>query len=147
MSTYGERAAGVTLQRMQLICVLGAASAVWFCGTSYGNSAGTTANAHVASLGYHFVFMAFITLSRVGLWGFDVCERQVLQQATRHAGSAIALFTVERGIAEVANIAMLAASFAFQRPEEYYYLAALSAASVATATALLVGVVHKTHQR
>ena len=98
--------------------------------------------------------MGGVAASRVGLWGFDLCERQALQTAAAAAsewgggggggggggsgsgsgsGGAgggrrrmVALFATERALAELAGLAMLALSLALPAVESFGALAALS---------------------
>ena len=102
------------------------------------------------------VVMGGVAASRVGLWGFDLCERQVLQTAAAAAsewdgggsgggggGAAgggrrmVALFATEKALAELAGLAMLALSLALPAVESFGVLAALSLLAVTCAAALV----------
>ena len=111
------------------------------------------------------VVMGGVAASRVGLWGFDLCERQALQTAAAAAsewdggggsghgsgggsGSGgggvvgggrrlVALFATEKALAELAGLAMLALSLALPAVESFGVLAALSLLAVSCAAALV----------
>jgi len=118
--------AGVLLQRGQLAAI--AVAAAVFCGMS-------TARAWTR-VQPEAVFMAALALSRVGLWGFDLCERQLLQTAAERR-TAVLLFSFEKALTEVAGLCMLAVSLRFSAPSQFGTLVGLSVAAVGAATVLL----------
>ena len=134
----GPLRAGVLLQRLQLVFVA-LATAACVCPLRLWPAAGMLRREHVVMVG--------VVASRVGLWGFDLCERQALQQACVAAGGSeggarasdgtVALFATEKALTELAGLAMLAASLPLSDPEAFGALAALSLAAVTGAAALI----------
>jgi len=80
--------------------------------------------------------MGALALSRVGLWGFDLCERQLVQTAAEPS-TAVLLFSFESAAAEAAVLCMLAVSLLFSAASQFGVLVGLSVAAVGTASALL----------
>mmetsp|Transcript_112796 Transcript_112796/g.364145 ORF Transcript_112796/g.364145 Transcript_112796/m.364145 type:complete len:453 (+) Transcript_112796:229-1587(+) len=124
MRQRGAARAGLLLQRGQLAALLAAGAA--FC------KMGGAREAPVMEA----TFMGALALSRVGLWGFDLCERQLVQTAAEPS-TAVLLFSFESAAAEAAVLCMLAVSLLFSAASQFGVLVGLSVAAVGTASALL----------
>ena len=81
--------------------------------------------------------MGAVAGSRVGLWGFDLCERALLQLAVPAGDGAVLVFNFERALAELAGFGMLGLSLAYPRPDDFGVLVGVSAAAVCVSSAVL----------
>ena len=128
IARFGAAAAAVWLQRLQMAAVGLAGVATWPRTTLWWPP----------SLRPHreLILMGAVATSRVGLWGFDLSERQLLQLAAPPHQAAL-LFSLERSLAEAAGLLLLLLSLAYSAPDDFYLLVALSVAAVATSTAIL----------
>jgi len=80
--------------------------------------------------------MASLAISRIGLWGFDLSERQLVQ-STVTAEDALPVFSFEKALAELAGLLMLAVSLVAPSVDNFYILVSMSSCAVAVATGLL----------
>lgn len=118
----GVAPAGVWLQRLQLVFILACPLAVFVPG--WPNPPAT--------------LMVAVVSSRVGLWGFDLCERAMLQLSVA-PDRAVKLFSFERAAGEVCVLIMLVVSLIFPDPEDFGVLVCLSAGAVTTCAIILAG--------
>lgn len=101
--------------------------------------------------------MVGVASSRVGLWGFDLSERQALQTVAAGLGGArgtnvrtrahtrvgggdgpcVALFATEKALTEAASLAMLLVSLRLSDVDSFGALATLSLLAVTGAAALV----------
>ena len=138
----GPIEAGLLLQRAQLACVC-VATAACVCPLQLWPTVGRLVPSR------ELVVMGGVAASRVGLWGFDLCERQALQTAAASecggsgGGAAgggrrmVALFATEKALSELAGLAMLALSLVLPDVDSFGVLAALSLLAVACAAGLV----------
>lgn len=78
-----------------------------------------------------------LPLSRVGLWAFDLAERQVVQQASASATDRLLVFAVEQGLTQVASLGMLVCSLCFPEVNDFPKLIGLSACGLVLAMVIL----------
>lgn len=121
----GVGRAGAVLQRLQLGMVVAAALAVLLPSWPRRGPAREA------------VLMGAVAGSRVGLWGFDLCERALLQLAVPAGDGAVLVFNFERALAELAGFGMLGLSLAYPRPDDFGVLVGVSAAAVCVSSAVL----------
>jgi iron-regulated transporter 1 len=126
--------------RVQLgqCCLLWAGALAYACPPSLGRHLLLPSAFSSVSSGWReLALMISVVASRVGLWGFDLCERQIVQAAAAPAGDAVHLFSVERALAEGAGLAMTGLSLWWSAPEQFANLLALSLAAVSGSAWLL----------
>ena len=76
------------------------------------------------------IIVATLSLSRIGLWSFDLCERQIVQTAA--GPECLAVFAQEKALSQAASLAMTATSVVFSSADEFFVLVALSVAALLT---------------
>jgi len=77
-----------------------------------------------------------IAVSRLGLWCFDLAERQILQEAVT-ASQRAPLFALETSACQGAQLSILMVGLLFPAPSQFGILVALSASATASACAIL----------
>jgi hypothetical protein len=86
-------------------------------------------------------FLVAVVLSRLGLWAFDLLERQLVQETAGEVaggdGSLLLLLCFERSLCNVGNFAVPLICLAFRRPEQFGVLVLGSALATVLATTLL----------
>jgi iron-regulated transporter 1 len=130
----GVMRAGFYSLSLQLICVLTAVLSV-STSTTETDNAEIDATA-VTGTGASAMMLAVIA-SRVGLWGFDLAERQVVQQAAQREDRAM-LFNWERAVCNATYLVIVGLSMVFPSPSEFWVLVWVSASAIAAAF-LVVG--------
>lgn len=102
--------------------------------------AATTSQTHLKLAGLALV--AGVALSRLGLWGFDLCVQYLVQEdapaATRGSFSAI-----EMSLQNVFELLSFATTMIFYRPEDFKYPVYISAGAVALSAACFAGFVRQ----
>ena len=102
--------------------------------------AATTSQTHLKLAGLALV--AGVALSRLGLWGFDLCVQYLVQEdapeATRGSFSAI-----EMSLQNFFELLSFATTMIFYRPEDFKYPVYISAGAVALSAACFAGFVRQ----
>lgn len=102
--------------------------------------AATTSQTHLKVAGLALV--AGVALSRLGLWGFDLCVQYLVQEdapeATRGSFSAI-----EMSLQNFFELLSFATTMIFYRPEDFKYPVYISAGAVALSAACFAGFVRQ----
>lgn len=102
--------------------------------------AATTSQTHLKITGLALV--AGVALSRLGLWGFDLCVQYLVQEdapeATRGSFSAI-----EMSLQNFFELLSFATTMIFYRPEDFKYPVYISAGAVAISAACFAGFVRQ----
>lgn len=102
--------------------------------------AATTSQTHLKIAGLALV--AGVALSRLGLWGFDLCVQYLVQEdapeATRGSFSAI-----EMSLQNFFELLSFATTMIFYRPEDFKYPVYISAGAVAVSAACFAGFVRQ----
>jgi iron-regulated transporter 1 len=102
--------------------------------------AATTSQTHLKLAGLALV--AGVALSRLGLWGFDLCVQYLVQEdapeATRGSFSAI-----EMSLQNFFELLSFATTMIFYRPEDFKYPIYISAGAVALSAACFAGFVRQ----
>eukprot|EP00698_Gefionella_okellyi_P025507 TRINITY_DN9372_c0_g1_i1.p1 TRINITY_DN9372_c0_g1~~TRINITY_DN9372_c0_g1_i1.p1 ORF type:complete len:289 (-),score=55.38 TRINITY_DN9372_c0_g1_i1:151-1017(-) len=81
------------------------------------------------------VFLAFLVLSRVGLWSYDVCQVQVMQEGV--AGSDVSTVNaIERSVQKLAEMTMYVLAMIWHDPTQFWVLVTVSCVAVATSGVL-----------
>ncbi|RPB03933.1 hypothetical protein L873DRAFT_1799902 [Choiromyces venosus 120613-1] len=127
MSRVGPIRGGLWFVNWQLLCVAGAVSAFWFL-----------ENPMMAAGG----LILGVILSRIGLWGFDLCVQIIIQDEVEPAyrGSFSAMEASVQNTFELGSYAM---TVVFARPAEFKYPVFMSAVAVFVAAVLFAGFVRK----
>ena len=134
----GPLRAGFHLQRLQFGCVALATLAL-VCPRAYWPPPGRAVPSREQ------LVMLGVASSRIGLWGFDLSERQALQTAAvglgegRDSGGSpgVTLFATEKALTEAAGLAMLVVSLPLSDVDSFGVLATLSLLAVAFAAVLV----------
>ncbi|PRP81951.1 hypothetical protein PROFUN_10523 [Planoprotostelium fungivorum] len=83
-----------------------------------------------------YSFQLFIVLSRLGLWSFDICHVQIMQEGVDKENIGV-VSGVEYSLTNLAFTVILAAGTVFNEPSTYIYVLGISYAAILTA-----GIVH-----
>ena len=83
------------------------------------------------------VFLGSLVVSRLGLWAFDLVEREVLQTAASGDEACLALFAEQNKRTSAASLLMFGASAVFSGAATFPYLIAASLANLFVASFLL----------
>mmetsp|Transcript_12789 Transcript_12789/g.18629 ORF Transcript_12789/g.18629 Transcript_12789/m.18629 type:complete len:336 (-) Transcript_12789:36-1043(-) len=83
-------------------------------------------------------FFARISLSRVGLWSFDLVERQLLQESVSKSNQTV-FFNGEKSVAQISSLVMMGLCYIFSGSESFVVLVSVSVAAV-TLSSVLLGV-------
>lgn len=83
-------------------------------------------------------FFASISLSRIGLWTFDLVERQLLQESVSKSNQTV-FFNGEKGATQILSLVMMGLCYIFSGPESFTVLVSVSVAAV-TFSSILLGV-------
>ena len=134
--SLGAASAGVQLQRLQAAAVAAAALAFFVAPGAWPGEGAWWAAAAQLRVTREAALMAAVVVSRVGLWGFDLCERQLLQQSAPPRDAPL-LFSFEKALAEAAGLLMLLLSVRFATPEQFGVLVGVSVAAVGACSAVL----------
>ena len=98
------------------------------------------------SSGTHPLMVA-ITASRLGLWGFDLSERQIVQEdavKTLPATEKTMLFNWEKALCNAAYLVMVGLSLIYDSPADFGVLIVVSAAAIAAAFGMALVAVNST---
>jgi hypothetical protein len=134
--------AATSSQAMQTLAVL--VAAFFFHQLHLGDGAadagaGTSGSGDSSARSFRlYYFLGALALSRVGLWSFDLVERQVLQQEVPDQEQQTLLFNFERSLTQAAQLCMLGFCVLFPDPSKFGVLVLLSTAAVCMAFGLLV---------
>jgi iron-regulated transporter 1 len=134
--------AATSSQAMQTLAVL--VAAFFFHQLHLGDGAadagaGTSGSGDSSARNFRlYYFLGALALSRVGLWSFDLVERQVLQQEVPDQEQQTLLFNFERSLTQAAQLCMLGFCVLFPDPSKFGVLVLLSTAAVCMAFGLLV---------
>ncbi|KAF3033077.1 hypothetical protein E8E12_002392 [Didymella heteroderae] len=130
MSRIGAVRSGLWFINEQLFSILAAIS--FFAATT------SSTNLKIAGL----ALVAGVCLSRLGLWGFDLCVQYLVQEdapeATRGSFSAI-----EMSLQNFFELLSFATTMIFYRPEDFKYPVYISAGAVALSAACFAGFVRQ----
>ncbi|GME43151.1 hypothetical protein DM02DRAFT_707097 [Neofusicoccum parvum] len=83
-----------------------------------------------------------VILSRVGLWGFDLCAQAIIQDAV-DLDNRGAFSTVEASFQNLFELLSYVSTIVFSRPNQFQWPAVISAAAVYLAGAMYAGYVRK----
>jgi len=75
------------------------------------------------------LFLSCLAFSRVGLWGFDLTERQIVQLATTES-SRLSVFAVERAMSQALSLLMMMCSLWWSSAGDFNVLVAFSMAAL-----------------
>jgi hypothetical protein len=89
----------------------------------------------VVTAGAVWVFLTCLVVSRVGLWGFDLVERQIMQENVAASDRGV-INGVEYALTNVFALMSFALGMLANKPEQFGWLVGISFCNVATATAL-----------
>eukprot|EP00039_Didymoeca_costata_P025502 m.13624 g.13624 ORF g.13624 m.13624 type:complete len:442 (-) comp4887_c0_seq1:85-1410(-) len=87
--------------------------------------------------GAAYTVIASISLSRVGLWSFDLCEREIVQENTTDISRALML-NCEKAVASAAYLAVLILSMVLSEKEDFWVIAFSSGVAVTVAMCLAI---------
>lgn len=120
----GNFKAGVIAQFGQCACCIVAMIAFY-----HRNDHITNNNHHPAATTAHMAsFLIPVVASRIGVYVFDLVERQILQETVPRARQTL-YFNTERGLRELALFGMMYLSYIYSKPESFGVLVNLSAAA------------------
>lgn len=81
-------------------------------------------------------FLASISLSRIGLWTFDLVERQLLQETASKSDQTV-FFNGEKGVTQILTLIMMIFCYIFSDPESFSILVSMSVAAVTCSSIIL----------
>lgn len=81
-------------------------------------------------------FLASVGVSRIGLWSFDLVERQVLQESVPSFQQTL-FFNGEKSVAQLFSLGMMVLCYAFPDPDSFHVLVACSVLAV-TASSIII---------
>lgn len=120
---------------LQLVCVTTAVISVVGIVPGIGSSGSSGGGGAGDGVGTGPLMVA-ITASRLGLWGFDLSERQIVQEdavKSLPATEKTVLFNWEKALCNAAYLVMVALSLAFDAPADFWVLVVVSAAAITAA--------------
>lgn len=82
-------------------------------------------------------FLISIGLSRVGLWSFDLVERQIVQESVRKEEQTL-FFNGERSATQFLSLLMMASCYIFPEPESFLILVVFSVMAVSLSSVLIL---------
>lgn len=113
---------------------LTAATAVFFWASPAGGGGGSLTGATCLAAG--------VALSRIGLWGYDLCAQSIVQDevADAHRG---AFSTAEAAFQNLFEVLAYATTIVWARPDQFRWPVAVSVAAIYTASALYTAFVRR----
>lgn len=134
---FGLYKAGAVLQFAQTGCVLLAAYTILSVVRAMNESTRTD-NDNMDTLLQQLLYVGLVPLavSRVGLWGFDLVERQILQETVPRSRQTV-FFNAEKGLTQLVSLGMMQVCYIYADPDSFGMLASLSACAVFTASVVL----------
>ncbi|KAK8153825.1 Ferroporti-1 [Phyllosticta citrichinensis] len=123
--------AGLWFVNEQLLCVA-ASTALYVAALSSSSSSPSTSSTTQKAAGASLI--AGVTLSRLGLWGFDLCVQYLIQEEVppAHRG---AFSSAEMALQNLFELLSFALTVVFPRPDQFVWPVLISAAAVAVAAA------------
>ncbi|OAA59802.1 Ferroporti-1 [Niveomyces insectorum RCEF 264] len=123
------------------------AGVAWFFagGSVFGpTTAGSGSGGSTATISAATGLAVGVALSRVGLWGYDLCAQNIVQDEVPfdHRG---AFSTAEAALQNLFEVLSYVATIVFSRPDQFKWPVVISAGAVYTAAALYTGFVR--HRR
>lgn len=122
---FGIYKAGTTAQFFQTSCVVCAVA-------SFFQFSDSSKSGQLLVWGFLFP----IAISRVGLWGFDLVERQILQERVPAERQTV-FFNAERGWTQLISLGMMYLCYVFAEPSSFSILVGVSATAVVSSSILL----------
>ncbi|CAK7274568.1 hypothetical protein SEPCBS119000_006241 [Sporothrix epigloea] len=113
---------------------LTAAMTTFFATTAQGSTTGGIFGASCLAIG--------VALSRIGLWGFDLCAQSIVQDEVFDAQRG-AFSTVEAAFQNLFEVLAFATTIVWSRPEQFHKPVIVSVAAVYTASALYTAFVRQ----
>lgn len=83
-----------------------------------------------------------VSLSRLGLWGFDLCVQYLVQEDAPEASRG-SFSAVETSLQNLFELASYATTMVFARPEQFQYPVYISAGAIAVSAACFAGFVRR----
>jgi len=123
-------------QWLQSICILIGVYSFYEISNKLGSSDDNTESGTSSFL--LLQFLASISLSRIGLWTFDLVERQLLQETVPKSHQTV-FFNGEKGITQILSLIMMGFCYIFSNPESFSILVTISVAAV-TCSSILLGI-------
>lgn len=136
---FGLYKAGAVLQLAQTGCVLLAAYTILSVVRAAKNESGYSDNDNMDTLLLQqllYFGLVPLAVSRVGLWGFDLVERQILQETVPRSQQTV-FFNAEKGLTQLVSLGMMQVCYIYADPDSFGMLASLSACAVLTASVVL----------
>ena len=79
-----------------------------------------------------YVFLSAVVVSRIGLWKFDLCETQLMQEGISD-DERLPVNSVQGSLSQLGSVLSYVAGVVFSDPKEYFYLVTGSCGVVTTA--------------
>mmetsp|Transcript_26579 Transcript_26579/g.40338 ORF Transcript_26579/g.40338 Transcript_26579/m.40338 type:complete len:499 (+) Transcript_26579:4-1500(+) len=128
--------ASALTQWAQSVCILFGAYSFYRINNNYYDQYYGDEGKAVESSFLLLQFIAGISLSRVGLWSFDLVERQLLQESVSKSNQTV-FFNGEKSVTQILSLLMMGLCYIFSGSESFVVLVSVSVAAVTLSSTLL----------
>ncbi|KAK8238875.1 hypothetical protein HDK77DRAFT_447103 [Phyllosticta capitalensis] len=128
--------AGLWFVNEQLFCVIATVGVYVFALSSASKNLDSILSQQTAGA----ALIAGVTLSRLGLWGFDLCVQYLIQEEVAPSSRG-AFSSAEMALQNLFELLSFALTVVFPRPDQFVYPVLISAGAIAMAAACFAGFV------